>query len=261
MPVADNTISQPVVEDSDYPEFVLKSTKYPELSSLTNAFEAGKAIPTSKTGAVVCLAKTATNQFYRFHSTHASNNGYVHMQPDINAFNILQYAQVGDSFVMSLPSDADNPSSSQVPFPGKVYYSGNDGFCIARYELLTPPSDKDYLGLVLEFTEKANEQVTFKGKLQQVYKEASYITPSPTGAIVCVEKTPKGLLRTHSTNAAANGMMTLPHDIHGFSSLFNKPRGHAFTLDLAEPSQFTGVVIYSGTESFCVASHKEKRTS
>ncbi len=246
----------PVNNDVLYVGSVLSAIQNSQTNSIGDAFTNGKAVTASQgsSGALVCLQNAPTTSFLRSHSTNPAANGIVTLANDVAGFIELHSLAAGDGFVLSLPSDANNPNSAPTPFPGKIAYKGPDGYCIARYVQSAAPADADYPATVLTFSFQQNSNI------QQAYRFASRITPSPSGAVVCIQNTPQGLYRTHSTNPAATGIVTLKQDIDAFTSLIGKPRGNSFTLNIPANADGTGAitpfignVIYSGKDGFCIA--------
>jgi hypothetical protein len=260
--------------DAQFADAVINVMNNSAPASLMDAFAKGKSVTQNPagSGAVVCIQSTPDKKIYRSHSTNPSAAGIVTMQQDVDAFTtllptetltlravtpnpigIFPYA-TNDSFVFSLPSDASNPQSPLISFPGKIVYQGLDGYCVARYVQSTAPSDAEYPDLVFNYTERKNATIS------KIYKQAASITPSTTGAVVCIQSTPQGLYRMHSTNPSAVGIVTLQQDIAAFTSLIGKQRGVQFTLSLpanadgtGPKTAFIGRVIYSGSDGYCIA--------
>jgi len=255
-----------------YPDAVISALKNSYPTSLIDAFTRGKEVLQNPagSGAVVCIQQIANKLLYRSHSKNSTAVGIVTMPQDINSFedflpkdvftpNLTKVfpRAINDAFVFSLPKDATNPQSPLTPFIGKVFYEGSDGFCMARFSQSAAPTDEDYPGLVLNFTGRQS------ASMQQVYAQALRIIPSPNGAVVCVQNTPQGLYRSHSVIPSAYGIVSTKSSISAFTALFGSQRGTPFTFALPEnadgtgtQSQFSGQVIYSGPDGFCIARYK-----
>ena len=226
----------PKILDSQYADAVINALTNSPAKSLNDAFARGKSVVQNPagSGAVICIQKTPNGQLFRSHSINSGLSGIVTLPQDIQAYSDLFSRVVNDPFVLDLPADPNNPQGPTVPFPGKIFYKDDEGFCIARYAQSTPPTDADYPGLVLNYTGQQN------ASMYGIFLQGSHITPSTTGAIVCIENTPEGLYRSTSTSPTASGLLTLQQDITAFTSLLGKKRGDSFTLQIPENADGTG---------------------